>query len=310
MLHHKKKTLNPVLFAFLSSLLVHSPLFFLFLKPLPTNTAESQEENLVFVEYPAHQQIVNQKTFNKIIPKIHTPYLSKADKSVEKETQAMLKGLFFQAKTENRSFSARQSSAEKKPSPSNTTTQRQLSFLPSTLLNKIKEPIEMNITETSADGMKHHDSFQQRKQQNFSRTMDFLPEVEFGSHTLLNTKQFVYYSYFSRMKEQLYWRWTQYFKTELPLFSLKLISGDRQRLFSTYLYVYLSPDGEIQDIRVIRSSGAEEIDSAALHAFLSAAPFPNPPKGLVEADGYIHIKQNFHLYISPASFKELFSRQN
>ena len=60
--------------------------------------------------------------------------------------------------------------------------------------------------------------FRQKSAQNLSSTMDFLPGVEFGSHTLLNTKQFMYYSYFSRMKDQLSWRWKRLFKEEMPSF--------------------------------------------------------------------------------------------
>ena len=305
MLHHKKTQLSPFLLTFLCSLLIHSPLVFLYWAPLSQNTKEIEEENLVLVEYPVHQQIVSQKTFNNIIPETQTSYLSQANKTVEKETQAMLKGLFYQAKTENLNLTAKTDPKEPRQLQTDKPIKRQTSSLKPVLLNKIKEPIQTDIAK-----IEHMDFFQQPQKQDLSRTMDFLLGVETGSHTLLNTKEFTYYSYFSRMKEQLYWRWTQYFKRELPLTSLRLITGNRQKLFSTSLYVYLSPDGEIQDIRVVESSGAENIDSAALHAFLSAAPFPNPPKGLIEEDGHIHIKQSFHLYINSYLSEYQFSRKN
>ena len=302
MFHHKKNRINPLLFTFLCSLLIHSPLFLLLLNPSAINTIQEEEDNLVLVEYPLHQQIVSQKIFNKITPKTQTPYLSQADKAVEKETQAMLKGLFYQQETENMDFLKRKSSSKAQFQPD--TINRKISSLEPFWLNKITEPIQMNIAEMEKT------AFSQRpEKQSISRTMDFLPGVELGSHTLLNTKEFIYYSYFSRMKQQLYWRWTQYFRTEPQLFFLTLTTNEkRQRFFTTRLYVYLSPQGEIQDIRVVKSSGAESIDSAALHAFLSATPFPNPPPELVEEDGYIHIKQSFHLYINPS--ESLFSRQN
>ena len=36
-----------------------------------------------------------------------------------------------------------------------------------------------------------------------------------------------------------------------------------------------------------------ELDDAAVEAFRQAAPFPNPPKGLIETDGTIKIRWNF-----------------
>lgn len=305
MLYHKKKQLNPFLFALFCSLLIHSPLVLLYWTSPSSNTKQIEEENLVLVEYPVHQQIVSQKNFNNIIPKTQTPYLSQANKAVEKETQAMLKGLFYQAKTENLNPAAKKMPIEIRQLQVDKHIKRQISSIKPVLLDKIAEPIQTDIAK-----IEYNDFFQQPRKPDLSRTMDFLLGVEIGSHTLLNTKEFTYYSYFSRMKEQLYWRWTQYFKTELPLTSIRLINGNRKSLFSTSLYVYLSPDGEIQDIRVVKSSGAEDIDSAALHAFLSAAPFPNPPKGLVEEDGHIHIKQSFHLYINSYLSEYQFSKKN
>ena len=306
MLHHKKTQLSPFLLALLCSLLIHSPLLFLYWASQSKNPIEQEEESLVFVEYPIHKQIVSQDSFNNTISKTQTRYLSQANKSVEKETQAMLKGLFYQAKTENSQTSVRKALSKNqklktKPSP----IQRQISSLNPSLLDVIEEPLKVDITE-----IEYMDFSQQPKRQNLSRTMDFLPGVETGSHTLLNTRNLFIIPTFSRMKEQIHWRWSQYLQTELSLASLKLTHGNRQKMFSTSLYIYLSTDGDIKDMRVVKSSGAEDIDSAALHAFLSAAPFPNPPTGLVEEDGYIHIKQSFHLYINSFSSADLFSRQN
>ena len=304
MFQNKKIRFNPFLYSFLLSLLIHSALLLLIWSPKSKHTIIQDEDNLVFVNYPDHQQIVSQKNFNKIAPEKQRHYLSQADKSVEKETQAMLKGLFYQAES-NSQGTITKKSATKTPSQSNTTIHRKISSLNSSLLDKIAGPIQIDISKIN-----NTDVFQ-KQTSDLSRTMDFLPGVDPGSHTLLNTKEFTYYSYFSRMKEQLYWRWTQYFRTDLHPFLIKLNNQrNRQKLFSTNLYVHLSPQGEVQDIRIEQGSGAEEIDSAALHAFLAAAPFPNPPRELVEEDGYIHIRQSFHLYINSSSYGNLFSKQN
>ena len=305
MFYGKKKPFYLFLTTFLCSVLLHSLFFFTIQQTTRwEKTRQTADNSLVLVEYPAHRQIVSQKTFNKIAPKKHTPYLSQADKAVEKETQAMLKGLFHQAEEGGQSFVL-----ARRVEPDNTKSfKRNISSLPQRV---VSAPISLELSGPHIDAPFSTGDFSgQNPQQDRSRTMDFLPGVEFGSHTLLNTKEFIYHSYYSRMKEQLYWRWIQYFTTEMRGFSSTFHKRIRQGLFSTWLYVYLSTEGEVQDIRVVKSSGVEEIDSAALHAFLLAEPFPNPPKGLVEEDGYIHIKQSFHLYFSPATLDNLFSKQN
>ncbi len=287
--------------AFFCSFLIHLPLFVSYKFPFfPYKRPVLQTENhndFILVEYPVHQQIVSQERFNKIPPKTQTSYLSKKDKTVEKETQAMLNGLFHQAdqnlRVKNQHFSK--------------SIERKVSSQVPDLVDKITAPLSVDLSAIESENI-----FPEKNRQELSRTMDFLPGVEFGSHTLLNTREFVYYSYFARMKEQLYWRWTQYIKNELlqKAFSFnKFVYKHKSRYFSTSLYVYLSPEGEVQDMRVIKSSGVEDIDSAALHAFLLAEPFPNPPGGLIEEDGYIHIKQIFHLSIAPFLSQNLFSRQ-
>ena len=286
----KNKVSNSLFYGFFLSLFTHI-LFGLLLwrVPIQTPSSPSEENELIFVEYPAHRQIVTQKDFNKIRPK-DSAYLSQADKSVEKETQAMLKGLFQQGQASPSSLFKKEKSKNFR-SPS---SQKRPHTPPSQA--EIKElPLQMNLKEGDLkSSLSIH-----------SQTVDFLPGVELGSHTLLNTKEFRYYSYFSRMKEQLYWRWIHLFRESAPVLSSRLAKQKAQGFFHTSLYVYLSPDGEIQDISVVKSSGVESIDSLALYAFLQSAPFPNPPTGLVEEDGLIHIRQSFNLYIQPSLLNNL-----
>ena len=276
-----------LVYGFLSSLLLHIGFWFL-LAQVPAHKSrdlDSEKTEVVFVEYPPHRQIVSQKNFNKISPPQQRAYLSQADQSVEKETQAMLKGLFHQGNSS--AVPSTYNKENRKPSSEHNMNMQK------TIKNA---PVQMDLGESGF-------SFQPTP--SLSKTMDFLPGVELGSHTLLNTKEFRYYSYFSRMKEQLYWRWTSLFREESSSLSAQIKRVHQQRLFHTRLYVYLSPEGEIQDISVVRSSGLESIDSIALYAFMQSAPFPNPPQGLVEEDGYIHIQQSFNLYIQPSLFDNL-----
>ena len=295
-LFHKKslKARKIFFYSLLSSLLIHIG-FYALIKQASVSKKHklSEETEVVFVEYPPHRQIVHQKNFNKIPSQQERAYLSQADQSVEKQTQAMLKGLFHQGSAGATSFTSSTREPASKKSGNDHLEPHELAQRAKQSIESV--PLQMNLEEASLS------SFQSSA--SLSRTMDFLPGVELGSHTLLNTKEFRYYSYFSRMKEQLYWRWTTLFKEEAMSLSSQIQRGQPRRLFHTSLYVYLSPEGEIQDIAVVKSSGLESIDSIALYAFMQSAPFPNPPRGLVEEDGYIHIRQSFNLYIQPSMFK-------
>jgi protein TonB len=46
---------------------------------------------------------------------------------------------------------------------------------------------------------------------------------------------------------------------------------------------------------VVGPSGLTDLDDAAVEAFRAAAPFPNPPNGIVEGDGLIRIRWDFIL---------------
>ena len=63
----------------------------------------------------------------------------------------------------------------------------------------------------------------------------------------------------------------------------------------TQVLVTLNPEGELVKVEVLTQSGVMDLDSAAVEAFRQAAPFPNPPKGMVEADGTIKIRWDFVL---------------
>ena len=277
----KKQKNRFLIFILLSSFVHIAILLIMSLINIRSLEKDSIDNGLVFVDYPLHQQVVTQKDFNKMEPVEPSRYLSEQNKTVEKEIQAVMKGLFHQAEH-----------SSKDPIVDSQQVKRQLSSVSEDLSKIIKAPLELKLDESGTK---------------LSQTPDFLPGVELGSHTLLNTKEFIYYSFFVRMKEQLYWRWLQYFKQDNSS-TLISLAREKQRLFSTYLYVFLSPDGEMQDLMVTDSSGSELADSAALHAFLSAAPFPNPPGGLVEEDGFIHIQQSFHIYVSSSVVENPFSK--
>lgn len=132
-----------------------------------------------------------------------------------------------------------------------------------------------------------------------SSIAQYIPGVKQGSFSALNTDQFTYYTFFERMNEQLRYRWVSLVRSYLN----SLSETDLARLTRQDKYfqveVVLDTDGKYMKGFIHHSSGEHPIDMTAIDAFQAAAPFPNPPKGLVEDDGYIHLHYNFLLMLQP-----------
>ena len=59
--------------------------------------------------------------------------------------------------------------------------------------------------------------------------------------------------------------------------------------YTTVVLVTLDRDGSLKKIELAQPCGSEALDSAVTTAFQLAAPFPNPPKQLIEEDGTIYL---------------------
>lgn len=128
-----------------------------------------------------------------------------------------------------------------------------------------------------------------------SQTDDYLPDVQTGIQTLLSTREFIYFSYYQRIKEQIrqYWEPGVREKVKIIYRQGRTIASQKDR--TTQLMIILDSKGSLLRIEVLSSSGINQLDDAAVEAFKSAAPFPNPPAGMVESDGTIKIRWDFIL---------------
>jgi len=128
-----------------------------------------------------------------------------------------------------------------------------------------------------------------------SATDDHLKNIATGMQTLLSTREFVYYSYYNRIKDKLrqYWEPKIKEKMERILRQGRTIASSSDRI--TRIVIILDNKGTLVKIQVVGQSGVQDLDEAAIEAFRAAAPFPNPPKGIVEQDGTIKIRWDFIL---------------
>src|SRR5690606_20044794 len=128
-----------------------------------------------------------------------------------------------------------------------------------------------------------------------SQSDDHLKQVKSGLQTLLSTREFVYYSYYKRIKDQIRQHWEPGVREKVKIIYKqgRNIASAKDRV--TQLLVTLDRDGTLIRVDVLGPSGVIDLDAAAVEAFESAAPFPNPPDGIVEADGTIKIRWDFVL---------------
>ena len=73
----------------------------------------------------------------------------------------------------------------------------------------------------------------------------------------------------------------------------ELASAEEDRI--TRVIIILDDGGILQGVQVLEESGVRDLDDAAVEAFRAAAPFPNPPKGIIEDDGTVKIHWDFVL---------------
>jgi len=130
---------------------------------------------------------------------------------------------------------------------------------------------------------------------NPSATDDHLKDVQSGLQTLLSTREFVYYAYYARIKDSLRQHWEPNVREKVKIIYRqgRNIASAQDRV--TQVMVTLNKNGELVKVEVLTQSGVEALDGAAVEAFRQAAPFPNPPKGMVESDGTVKIRWDFVL---------------
>jgi len=128
-----------------------------------------------------------------------------------------------------------------------------------------------------------------------SATNDHIDNVDTSLKTQLNTREYLYYGYHKRIRDQL----DQWYQANLRE-QLKKIFSQGRTVASvenkrTQLLIVLNNKGSLVTVHVLGISGVKELDDAAIETFKKAAPFPNPPKGMVDADGTIKVRWDFVL---------------
>ncbi len=126
-----------------------------------------------------------------------------------------------------------------------------------------------------------------------STATDRVDGVKDSLKTTLNTREYKYYGYYQRIKSQLNQFWQPQVREKVTRLISKgrTIANDSNKI--TKLIIVLNEAGTLVKVQVLSESGVRDLDEAAIEAFRQAAPFPNPPRGIIETDGTIKIRWDF-----------------
>lgn len=127
------------------------------------------------------------------------------------------------------------------------------------------------------------------------RPEDYAKGIAESERTALNTREYLYYGYYQRIRERLDRAWLPILKTSL----VKFYRGGRHLAsdmdHTTRVVVVLNSLGEIVRVQMVGESGTRDLDEAAVKAFNQAGPFPNPPRGMIGPTGEIQVPWEFIL---------------
>jgi len=123
-----------------------------------------------------------------------------------------------------------------------------------------------------------------------STTNDNLEDAKDDLITRLNTREYKYAGYYHRIKEQLNQWWVPKVQEKFTKLMQqgRTIASTENKV--TSLIIVLNDKGNLVNVQLLAASGVRDLDDAAVEAFRSAAPFPNPPKGMIESDGNVRIR--------------------
>lgn len=122
-------------------------------------------------------------------------------------------------------------------------------------------------------------------------------DIKSGSAVNLNTDAYMYASFYNRVTDLFYIRWSQKLNSIWNRLSDDTKRGLAGQNWSTEVDVFLDANGTYIKTIIMKKSGFLQFDSAAIFGFQDARFFPNPPKDKVERDGYIHLRYRINVRV-------------
>ena len=235
-------------------------------------------------EEPANRIVeTDEKTANQTLNE-KAKYLSAKNNSVEKETQAKLGEKFQNAQAVPQKTVKAEQKSESRPGLFGE------KFNAYDALEKKAGTKNPNKNQQANNNQREQNGMDRGQE---STATDKIEGIDQTLKTALNTKEYKYYGYYQRIKKQLNQFWQPEVKQKVSRLMTqgRTIASENSKI--TKLIIVLNDAGTLVKVQVIGESGVRDLDDAAVDAFRQAAPFPNPPKGMVETDGTIKIRWDF-----------------
>ena len=279
-----KKPIDKYIQALILSLLVHLGLYLglNYMQPFEY-TEKTLPIEITYHSAQDQEQFVSDPKLGEIVKKLQSQakFLSQFNRQVKEELIARKTG-----KTENRTSAGQARSAKKAKKTAKPKSQLKLN-------PEMPDGLQVGRIESSQ-------LLGQEAAIGESSISEHIPNIKEGGFTSLNTKQFTFYTFFYRLGEQIRPRWTSYIRGFMSRLSPATIHKIGKSRRVTVVEVILDRKGYYLGHRILRSSGVKGLDMATVKAFKSAAPFLNPPDGLIEADNKVRLKYSFFIEWNPS----------
>lgn len=241
-----------------------------------------QDEVIVYLPPPKAQEkrIVESTKGQKVDKAKDDAYLGEANRVVEQETIGKDSGILNQPRPAQKKSSEVQQTAKAQTGP---LSKFGIGILP---------PV---LAKPAAPEERDNWAKQEESPAPFN---DYIKGLKQAESTALNTKEFMFFGYYQRIRQRLDMAWRPFLREEI----MKIVRQGRglasDKDYITRTLVVLNKTGEIIQVKVLEESGTRNLDEAAVKAFNAAGPFPNPPKGLVGTADTIEIRWDFVLRTS------------
>ncbi len=261
-------------YSFTFVLALHLVLLSYWVAPLLMESDEQEKTVLrLKLKQSESKQIVQTRRKQESTPKQPADYLSEFDNQTDRQTRA--------ARVDRYNEGGGAQKTSQKPKPIVPTQRKGLGKLALTeeMIEEVHQEMEREKTQAGQG-------------RGISSSNDYLEKLPLGDLNELNTQEYKFYGYYMRIREKLeqFWGMTLEEKSKAMFRAGRRIASDQDLI--TNLKVVLNPSGEVTEIRLVTSSGYQELDQAAVESFNRAGPFPFPPKDLVKK-GYAEIDWGF-----------------
>lgn len=117
------------------------------------------------------------------------------------------------------------------------------------------------------------------------------PDLPEGSQNILNSARSVYHSFYARLYDAIAPVWQS--RVRGVQLSRRLLEGE----YDTIVTIVLDQNGALKRIDTLQSSGVPELDQVVFDSWKKIQRFPNPPRGLVDAQSEVKIPWKFTLTV-------------